>query len=61
MYYLYSGRMSGWFTCAGTYTSDIADAATFPQADAFAMCRRHKNQAAYQLLPIRVEDMEALA
>lgn len=57
MYYLYSGRNQGWLTRSGTYSSDPAEARNFERADALAMCRRHKNQGGYQLLPVREEDL----
>ena len=59
-YYLYSGRMQGWFTNSGTYSSDFAEARKYSRVEAIAMCKRHKSQGGYQLLPISADDMEAV-
>lgn len=60
MYYLYSGRLNGWLSRGGNYSTDLADAAVHTREDALAICRRHKNQGGYQLLPVAQADLEKI-
>lgn len=60
MYILWSGRLQGWLTRGSTYSSDQAEARRFPRDEAIEMCKRHKQQAGYGLLPVREEDLAAI-
>jgi len=56
-YQLYSGRMQGWLTRTGTYSSDPAEALQLGRTAAIERCRKHKTDGGYQLLPISLNDL----
>lgn len=60
MYYLASLKLSGWLSRTSQYTTDIKEAKQFTRDEALAMASRHKS-ASNVLVPVRVEDMEAIA
>lgn len=60
MYILWSPRLQGWFTRSHTYSSDQAEAKQLTRDEALALARKHKNQGGYNLLPVRLEDLEAI-
>jgi len=57
MYLLWSGKLQGWFTSTGTYSTDQEEARQFTRDEALAMATRHKVQGGYTLLPVRLEDL----
>ncbi len=57
MYILYSPRGLGWFTNSSTYGTDVSQAKQFTRDDALAMVRKHKDQGAHNMLPVRLEDL----
>lgn len=61
-YYLWSGRLNGWLSNAGTYVSGAKDARVFEHEEAIAYCRRHFNMGtvAYGLLPVAVSDVKLI-
>lgn len=59
-YLLWSGKMQGWFTTSGTYGSDLDNAARLPRDEALAIAKRHKTQAGHGMMPVRLEDLEAV-
>ena len=61
MYYLWHTRLGGWFTKAGTVTTQLSDAGKYDQAEALKLCRIHKGGVTeYGLIPILIETIEAL-
>jgi hypothetical protein len=59
MFYLYH-TTNGWITPQATYTSDIAQARVWQEAEALARCKRMKAGDRAIVLPIRIEDMESI-
>lgn len=59
MYYLLGMKQSAWLTTTGQYNTDRKQAQVFDRETAFARAARHK-EASNILIPVRVEDMEAL-
>lgn len=59
IFYLWSGRMSGWLSPGGTYVSRLSDARRFDEAEAFEYAKLHYNNgySEYGLLPIREDDL----
>ena len=62
-YLLWSGRLNGWLSNAGTYVSLAADAREFEHEEALAYCRRHYNSGTvmYGLLPVSLADVKAIS
>lgn len=62
-YYLWSTRLSGWFTAGGTYTSDPKQAKIYTHAEAIKQARIHyrNGMSEYGLLPISIEDLDVIA
>lgn len=58
IYLLYSPRGLGWFTKSATYSTDISEARTFTRDAALAMVRKHKDQGAHNMIPVRQEDIQ---
>lgn len=58
IYLLYSPRGLGWFTRSSTYSTDLSEAKLFSRDDALAMVRRHKEQGAHNMIPVRQEDLQ---
>jgi hypothetical protein len=61
-YLLWSGRLNGWLSNAGTYVSGAADAREFDHGEALEYCRRHFNSGtiAYGLLPVALSDVKQI-
>lgn len=61
-YLLWSGRLNGWLSNAGTYVSGANDAREFSHAEAIEYCKRHYNTGAvlYGLLPVAVSDVNTI-
>jgi hypothetical protein len=57
IYLLYSPRGLGWFTRSSTYSTDVKEARQFNRDEALAMVRKHKDQGAHNMLPVRLEDL----
>ena len=59
MYYLWNGQVGGWMTAGGSYSSELSLAKQYPREEALALVARRYNKflAAYDLLPVRVEDL----
>lgn len=57
LYYLLSIRNQGWLTNAGTYSSDVEQAATFGRAEAIATAKRHTDFRGLGLVPVSVDDV----
>jgi len=52
-YYLWSTRLSGWATNAGTYTSDRHSAVLLSHADAIERCKVHRGMGGeFGLVPV---------
>jgi len=60
MYYLYSIKMQGWVSVQSTYTSDITEAATFPESQALARCALGKTKYSLATIPVLVSLVESL-
>lgn len=60
MYHLWNARNGGWMTRGATYTSELSEARTFTHAEALQMCKVHKSQDAYGLIPVDAEMMDAI-
>lgn len=56
---LWSVRSAGWLATTGNYTSDINEARRFELSEALAMVRKHKTEAGHNMIPVRLDDMEA--
>lgn len=60
IYILYSPRSHGWFTLSSTYASDVKEAKRFSRDAAIATCKKHRSAAGHNMIPIRLEDIEAI-
>lgn len=60
MYVLYSTQAHGYLSQTSAYTSIFANARRFNRDEAIDLARLHKAQAGYNIIPVRVEDVEAL-
>ncbi len=56
-YLLYSPRSQGWFTNTATYSSSIDEARKFTRDEALHFVKKQRDQAGYNLLPVRLEDL----
>lgn len=62
-YLLWSGRLMGWYTRGGVYTSTRADAAVLPRSEALILAQRHyKNgMSEFGLIPVPLADLEEIS
>jgi len=60
MYYLYSVKMQGWVSVQSTYTSDLTEAATFPEAQALSRAKLGKTKYSLAVIPVPVSLVESL-
>lgn len=62
-YILWSGRLQGWYTRGGVYSSTRSEAAVLDHAEAVALCKRHyKNGfSEFGLIPVSVDILEEIA
>lgn len=58
--YLFSLRTAAWMSRHGTYTSDVSQARVVDLVEAIIICAKHKDGNGIVLIPVRVEDVEAL-
>lgn len=67
MYILWSTANGGWFTRNATYSSESSAAFQMPWEEALRFCRTRYQAsnptggAGYGVIPVRVEDLEAIA
>jgi len=59
-YVMYSLRLNGWLSKHGNYTSDRNNAEVLPRDQALARCRRHKDDRGLSLIPVALEDLDAI-
>lgn len=59
-YILYSVKVGGWFTISSTYSSDWKHARRYSKDEALELAAKQKSQTGFGLIPVRVEDLEAL-
>lgn len=57
-YLLWSGRLNGWLTNAGTYVSTVSEARRFSHEEAILMCKRHyrSSMVEYGMIPVAEAD-----
>lgn len=62
-YLLWSGRLSGWLSSAGTYVSGTKDARIFARSEALQYCRAHYRSSTVEfgLIPVRYEDVKEIS
>lgn len=59
-YALWSAKLQGWMSRTGTYDSRLSEAQRYSRTDAIIFARKQKGDETFGLLPIALDDLEAI-